>query len=222
MQTRCPGQDTRFWQPGDVFEVACAECGYEVEFFKDDAIRRCRSCGARVSNPRLNLGCAQWCEHAKECLGYDPRERQAEAGLGEEALVDRLLAAVKRELGSDRAAFARAVAVMEQAQGLMAGNEGRPKVILTAALLLSLDRPRTGRGEGAPLKAAGIMDELGLDQLTREAVLEIIQDLHHGRIGKEPEFRIVAQAARLAEDEHRRSAGSGPEPARMSENRRDT
>jgi hypothetical protein len=198
MQTRCPGQDTRFWQPGDVFEVACAECGYGVEFFKDDAVRRCRSCGARVSNPRLNLGCALWCEHAKECLGYDPKERQAQAGAADEALIDRLLAVVKRELGPDQEAFGRAVAVMEQAQRLLAEQGGRPKVVLAAALLLSLDPDQTGRGEGAPLKAAGIMDELGLDQDTREAVLGIIRDFHQNRAGAEPELGLVVQAARSA------------------------
>lgn len=30
----CPGQDTRYWGPDDVSEVACATCGYSVEFFK--------------------------------------------------------------------------------------------------------------------------------------------------------------------------------------------
>ena len=72
MKTMCPGQDTRYWRPGDIFNVSCASCGSEVEFFKDDAKRRCRKCGAEVQNPRLSVGCGQWCEHAKECLGYDP------------------------------------------------------------------------------------------------------------------------------------------------------
>jgi hypothetical protein len=200
MQTRCPGQDTRFWQPGDVFEVACGDCGYQVEFFKDDAVRRCRSCGARVSNPRLNLGCAQWCEHAKECLGYDPKEREAEAGLGDQALVDRLVAAVKKELGKDQAAFGRAVGVMEQAQHILAENGGRPKVVLTAALLHSLDQPGKAGQEGAPVRALGIMEELGMDQDTRDAVQGIIQDLHRGQSRQDPEFKIVAQAAREVND----------------------
>ncbi len=68
----CPGQDTRYWRPGDIFNVPCASCGNEVEFFKDDVRRRCTGCGATVQNPRMTVGCAGWCEHAKECLGYDP------------------------------------------------------------------------------------------------------------------------------------------------------
>ena len=71
-KTMCPGQDTRYWRPDDIFNVACSTCGKEVEFFKDDAQRRCGKCGTVIQNPRLSTGCAEWCEHAKECLGYDP------------------------------------------------------------------------------------------------------------------------------------------------------
>jgi len=75
--TMCPGQDTAFWRPSDIFEVPCSQCGYELEFFKDDVSRRCTRCGGQEPNPKLILGCAQWCEHAKECLGwatYDSKE----------------------------------------------------------------------------------------------------------------------------------------------------
>ncbi len=71
IKTMCPGQDTRYWRPGDIFNVACANCGKDVEFFKDDVKLRCSRCGTIVQNPRLSSGCAQWCKNAKECLGYD-------------------------------------------------------------------------------------------------------------------------------------------------------
>jgi len=72
-KTMCPGQDTTFWKPGDIFEIPCVKCGFLVEFFKDDARRRCPNCGHTIQNPRLNQGCANWCEHAGECLGFDPK-----------------------------------------------------------------------------------------------------------------------------------------------------
>lgn len=72
-KTMCPGQDTAFWKPGDVFEVPCAKCSFPVEFFKDDARRRCTNCGHNMQNPRLNQGCASWCEHTKDCLGLDSK-----------------------------------------------------------------------------------------------------------------------------------------------------
>ena len=67
----CPGQDKRFWKPEDVYEVPCPNCKNKVEFWKDDLFRRCRKCGHRFRNPKLNLGCAEWCKFANECLGPD-------------------------------------------------------------------------------------------------------------------------------------------------------
>ena len=66
---RCPGQDIRFWKPEDIFEVKCPGCGKSVEFFKDEPKMKCRNCGRMVVNPKLDLGCAEWCLYAQECLG---------------------------------------------------------------------------------------------------------------------------------------------------------
>ena len=38
---KCPGQDSQYWKPGAIFETKCPKCGAEVEFFKDDSMRRC-------------------------------------------------------------------------------------------------------------------------------------------------------------------------------------
>jgi hypothetical protein len=65
----CPGQDQRYWKPEDIFDVSCPHCGSEIEFWKDEAVRTCRQCSNPVRNPRMDLGCAKWCKHAKECLG---------------------------------------------------------------------------------------------------------------------------------------------------------
>ena len=91
----CPGQGTRFWKPGDIFEVPCGNCGAGIEFFKDEAGRRCRKCGKRVQNPKLSMGCAQWCEHAKECLGFDPKEMKSGDSF-EASPADKLIKAVKK------------------------------------------------------------------------------------------------------------------------------
>jgi len=66
---KCPGQDPRTWKPEDVKERACPGCGKALEFWKDDVSRKCPECGHRVFNPGLNLGCAEWCRHAEQCLG---------------------------------------------------------------------------------------------------------------------------------------------------------
>jgi ribosomal protein S27E len=65
---KCPGQDTRYWKRGDIFNVPCPDCGREVEFFKDDVRRDCPSCGRTIVNPKLDLACAEWCQHAEKCV----------------------------------------------------------------------------------------------------------------------------------------------------------
>jgi len=80
---RCPGQDVRYWKPDDVFEVPCPSCGASVEFFKDDAWRKCFKCGRTFSNPRLDLGCAEWCPHAEQCLGQRPSAAGGGDGRGD-------------------------------------------------------------------------------------------------------------------------------------------
>jgi len=65
---KCPGQDQRFWKPEDIYDVRCPNCGTELEFWKDDPYRTCTKCEKIIRNPKLDIGCAEWCKHAKECL----------------------------------------------------------------------------------------------------------------------------------------------------------
>ena len=66
---KCPGQDTRLWDSGAIFDVRCPGCGNSIEFFKDESSRRCRKCGMKTLNPRMDLGCAAHCRFASQCLG---------------------------------------------------------------------------------------------------------------------------------------------------------
>lgn len=77
-QQMCPGQNTMFWKPDDIFEITCPNCRNQVEFYKDDAQRRCSGCGHIFPNPKLNEGCAQWCEFADKCLGLNRTEEGLE------------------------------------------------------------------------------------------------------------------------------------------------
>jgi endogenous inhibitor of DNA gyrase (YacG/DUF329 family) len=74
---RCPGQDSRYWTPEDIFEVPCPGCGHQIEFFKDDPALACRRCGHEVANPRIDPGCANWCDLAPECLGGPAGQRRS-------------------------------------------------------------------------------------------------------------------------------------------------
>ena len=95
---KCPGQDSRFWKPGSIFEIECPQCGQAVEFFKDDTTRRCNQCGSRILNPRMDFGCASYCQYAEQCLGELPPELLAQK---EDLLKDRVAIEMKKYFGKD-------------------------------------------------------------------------------------------------------------------------
>lgn len=207
MKSTCPGQDTRFWKMDDVFEVNCSHCGSPMEFFRDDGYRRCRKCGKKVSNPKISLGCAQWCEHARECLGYDPKEHAAEAENAEQtSLIDRLVGAMKGVFGDDERRICHALMVLEWAEKIMKedGAEADPKVVLSAAVLHDIgireaerkygsSMPKYQEIEGPPI-AKGILEELRLDGDTVDHVLKIIANHHSAKDIDTMEFRIIWDA----------------------------
>ena len=109
-RTLCPGQNTMFWRPQDIYEIGCPGCGKPVEFFKTDIRRTCRGCGAKVLNPRVDFSCAEWCEVAKDCLGPDMyREVQEKKDLDRRRAEDlkALLDGVDPEDADVRALFER-------------------------------------------------------------------------------------------------------------------
>ncbi|MFP4474159.1 MAG: HD domain-containing protein [Desulfatibacillaceae bacterium] len=207
--TLCPGQNTMFWTPNDVYEVDCANCGAGVEFFKDDARRKCRNCGAMVANPKLNLGCAQWCEHARECLGYDPREKleQAEAASGQEALLDRLENAMRDRFGKDEKRIDHALAVLGHAREILKEEGGDPRVVYAAALLHDIGIQEAERKHGSaagryqeiegPPIAREIMEDLGMPADVIDRVCDIVGSHHSARGPDTREFRILWDADRI-------------------------
>jgi len=92
---RCPGQDLRYWKQDAIFEVLCPECGEQVEFFKDDTKRRCPKCKKVLVNPRMDFGCALYCQYAELCLGELPKEVVVERA---NLLKERLIHEVERRL----------------------------------------------------------------------------------------------------------------------------
>ena len=49
----CPGQGNKVWNERDIYDVACPNCGAEVEFWKGDQSHKCPDCGQNVENPRF-------------------------------------------------------------------------------------------------------------------------------------------------------------------------
>ena len=198
----CPGQDSRFWKPEDMAEIECGKCGNLLEFFKTEGTRRCKNCGTVVVNPKVSLGCAQWCKYAKECLGYDPKE-QVDAS-GRMSLADQLIDAMKREFGSDQPRISHALKVLGYAEDIMRKEKANPKVVLAAAVLHDIGIQQAERAHGSceakyqelegPPIAKRIMTLIGLDEDTIEHVCRIVGSHHSAGDIDTPEFRIVWDA----------------------------
>ena len=129
-QMKCPGQDTRFWKPDDIFVAECPKCGAEIEFFKDDARRRCAWCGHMFYNPKIALGCAEWCQYAEKCVPDLVRAKKAA-----QSFKELLSEMAKSHLTGDPAAWDRTAKGAAYAQDLLKAEGGDPKVVLAAVLL---------------------------------------------------------------------------------------
>lgn len=206
---QCPGQDTRFWKPEDVHEVACQSCGTSVEFFKTDAGRRCPGCGEKVQNPKVSMGCAKWCAYAKECLGFDPSEVHVEE-TSEGSLADRLVATARLELGNTAEAqqiLTRGMEVVDRAREILLEEEGDPRVVLAAALLLDVGALRAAQVHGSDLPkfheaegrviARRVLADLKVDGVTADHVCQIVGSHHSADEVDTPEFRVVCDADQL-------------------------
>ncbi len=221
----CPGQDTRFWTPDDVSEVECGGCGELVEFFKTDGYRRCANCGRRIVNPRVRLGCAQWCEHAEDCLGFDPATMEA-GGKGERSMADRLTEAVQEVFGPDERRIQHALRVLHYARQLLQQVAASPVVVVAAALLHDVgiagaekkygsSAPRYQESEGPPL-ARAILEDCGLETGIIDHVCEIVASHHSGGKIDTPEWRVVWDADRLVNMEEGELDGEDVEALRRT------
>jgi hypothetical protein len=132
---KCPGQDTQFWDYSAVFETPCPQCGLMVEFFKDDTARKCR-CGHRFVNPKMDFGCAAYCQYAEQCLGDLPPELVAQK---EDLLKDRVAVSVKRHLKSDFKRIGRAARRARHAERICQSGQGNPAAVLMASYLWEMD-----------------------------------------------------------------------------------
>lgn len=197
MISKCPGQDTRFWKPDDVYFVECPKCGKPVEFFKNDIRRRCKKCGHMFINPRLNLGCARWCQYADQCLG----------AIGKEEFKDIITLAMKEYFEGDQKRIDNALKVLEFAEKILEKEDGNPKVVIAAAILYDIGvheaerKPERAKGsnqekDSLPI-VRGILERSGSKEEIIEEVCQVIES-HHS-LGKIETLnsKIVYDAVRL-------------------------
>jgi hypothetical protein len=196
---RCPGQDLRFWKLGDIFDVPCPQCGMAIEFWKDEPGVKCPQCGRVIVNPRLDLGCAQWCQHAEECLGslIDPQS----------LLCKKLIKEMKIALGPAERTIDHALAVFRNAQQILAGEPADARVVSAAAILHPLvgpcpapETPRTGPPPGSA-ELSGVHEILarcGVDTEQTARICQLIAPRDGSEREGSMEARVLQDAERLA------------------------
>jgi HD superfamily phosphohydrolase YqeK len=183
---KCPGQDTQYWNEEAIFETECPECGHPMEFFKDDATRRCAGCKNKIVNPRMDFGCAAYCQFAEQCLGSLPEEFVAKR---DDLLKDRVAVEMKRYLGTDFKHIGHAAKVANFAEKIGKNEKANLAVVLCAAYLYDIGvknilekqgmvKPETMEKE-SPGVAEALMKKLGAKEELIEEVIDIVG--HHTR-----------------------------------------
>ncbi len=195
---KCPGQDTQYWNADAVFDVKCPKCNALVEFFKDDTTRRCGQCGHRFVNPKMDFGCAAYCQYAEQCLGDLPPELVAQQ---EDLLKDRVAIAVKRHLKTDFKRIGHITRRARHAEEIAKGEDAQARlpVVLITALLWDLDSDQDL--QETPV-ARSILNDLKAPPPLIDQVCNLIA-LRQTPSGDETEieFKIVADADARAVEE---------------------
>jgi putative nucleotidyltransferase with HDIG domain len=198
---KCPGQDTRYWKPGAIFEANCPKCGHEVEFFKDDTTRRCKNCGHRFANPEMDFGCASYCQYAEQCLGNLPPELLAEK---DDLLKDRVAIEMKHYFWKDFKRIGHTADVARYAEQIAKKEKGDPAVVLCAAYLHDIGSHEAERKYNSaqaqyhekegPGIAREILTKVGANEGLIDEVCDIIGHHHHPRDKETLNFKIVYDA----------------------------
>lgn len=184
---KCPGQDRRYWKPEDIYEMECPSCGNILEFWKTDIRVRCEKCRRLVSNPRFDLGCAEWCAYAEYCLGDIAK------GWGKP---DSFLEKIQAEMESipEAAALERLKGVLPVLEKLAAERGAQLLVVALAACFHII---KESMAESAAAKIiADFPGKAGLPHLVVEEALQVLAELESGKL-RSLSARILHKALKL-------------------------
>ena len=203
----------RYWKPEDIFEAECPKCGKKVEFFKDEVKRRCR-CGHEIVNARIDLGCAQWCPYAEQCVGTIPDDVKARQKAEEKALLrERIALEMKKYYGTDFRPMSHALKVARYAEQILKMEGGNPLIVLGASYLHGMAVHKRGkRSEGTPVHvqdgeglaaAKAILEKLSVEKEIADEICDILGHLDRPREQDGLNFQIVYEAEWLATAEEK-------------------
>ena len=187
---RCPGQDMRYWKHDSIFEIKCPYCGNPIEFFKDDSTKRCKNCGKRVPNPKMDFGCAAYCQFAEQCLGDLPPELMESR---EDMLKNRVAVEMKKYFKKDFKKISHALKISRYAEQI-GKEEGVPLgIVLCAAYLADFDDLD---------KAKEILEKLGAkEELINEVMNILTGDVQNKNYEVINDAKIITQIQDDLKDE---------------------
>ena len=163
--------------------------------------RKCKNCGNKIINPRMDFGCASYCQHAEQCLGELPPELLAQR---KDLLKDRVAIEMKRYFRQDFRRIGHATKVARLAEQIAREERGDMVVVLCAAYLHDIGiheaerkhgstEARYQEEEGPPI-AREILAKLSASRDIIDEVCDIIGRHHHPRAEEMVNFKIVYDA----------------------------
>ncbi len=181
---KCPGQDMQYWNEEAIFEVQCPKCDSNVEFYKDDTTRKCGNCGNRFINPKMDFGCASYCQFAEQCLGTLPEEfKQGQDNL----LKDKVAVAVKRHYGSDFKSISSTIKIAKNAENIGKSEGANLPIVLCVAYLHKIDVPL----------AKSILEKLTTNEIIIGEVCNVLKDLEKKTVSSSTASNIIGDAVSL-------------------------
>ncbi len=173
---KCPGQDSRYWKPGAIFDVKCPNCGEMIEFFKDDTRRKCPRCGHEVPNPEMDFGCAAYCPYAEHCLGSMAGGKAGNSRL--KILKGKMTKIIRNLFDNDSRKVAEATSFLELCEELGKKEGADLGLVLLAGfatLCIKKDAERMPR-EKAIGRAMERLLETGADETLAGDALSLVND----------------------------------------------
>ncbi len=178
---KCPGQDTRFWKPEDIFTLDCQHCGNEIEFFKDEPFLNCRKCGSEIRNPRINLGCAKWCKFADQCLG------KTSGGDAASPIIEKVKALLSSLFHPDADAMKALDKACAMADDVIGDTKCDPCVVKTSLSILFFLRDEKKYNDGI----TEILEKAGIVRDQREKIMAVVNAIISNTDIVSDEFKTV-------------------------------
>jgi putative nucleotidyltransferase with HDIG domain len=158
-----------------------------------------------IVNPKLDFGCAEWCQYAEQCGGRVPEEVKVRQRAEErDSLKERISVEMKKYFGKDLKRVNHALKVARYAEQILKMEGGNPLVVLGSAYLHDIGiheaENKFGSTSGhyqeveGPAIAREILERLDVQKEIIEEICDIIGHHHSPRERETLHFQILYEA----------------------------